>query len=174
MFPETGGYGSRPLRVASAGQDGWEVVFKLPPGLEPGWQPVRLRVRDSAWSNTVMLAVDVNDQQRRERMVATGDPGLEIHDAKDGKTWESNIVRMRSDASITLWARGLGDRSKQDVCVRLDGYDVPVVYLGEPDAKGLVQINALIPSGTPAGIATVNVAADGSVSPPLRVEFVRG
>ncbi|HTS46365.1 MAG TPA: methyltransferase domain-containing protein [Bryobacteraceae bacterium] len=174
VFPETGGYGSRPLKVASAGPDGWEVVFKLPPGLEPGWQPARLRVRDSAWSNTVLLALDVDHQQRRERTVARGDPGLEIHDASDGRTWERNLVRMGSDASITLWARGLGGRGKQDVCVRLDGFDIPVVYIGGPDAKGLVQINALIPSGFPAGIATVNVASAGSVSPPRRVELVRG
>jgi tRNA (mo5U34)-methyltransferase len=173
VFPEAGDYGSRPLKVASAGPDGWEVVFKLPPGLEPGWHPVRLRVRDSAWSNTVLLAVDVNREQRRERTVAFGVPGLEILNAWDGSTWEPNLVRMGAEASITLWARGLGGRSKQDVGVRLDGYDIPVVYLGPPDVKGLVQVNALIPSGIAAGITAVNVAAGGSVSPPVRVKLMR-
>jgi len=173
VFPETGGYGSRPLKVVSAGPDGWEVVFKLPPGLEPGWQPVRLRVRDSAWSNTVLLALDVNDQQRHERTVACGDPGLEIDNAWDGKTWERNQVRLGHEASIALWARGLGGRSRQDVSVRLDGYDIPAVYIGEPDAKGLAQVNALLPYGFPAGVVTVNLVAGDSVSPPVRVEIVR-
>ncbi len=173
VFPEAGDYGARPLKVAGAGSEGWEVVFKLPPGLEPGWHPVRLRVRDSAWSNTVLLAVDVNREQRHERTVACGDPGLEILNAWDGRTWEPNLVRMGAEASITLWARALGGWSKQDVCVRLDGYDIPVVYMGEQDAKGLMQVNALIPSGMAAGVAAVNVAAGGSVSAPVRVELMR-
>lgn len=84
-----------------------------------------------------------------------------------------HLVRLGSEASMTLWARGLGGYSRQDVCVRLDGYDIPVVPMGEPDAKGLVQVNALIPSGMAARVAAVNIAAGGSVSPQVRVELVR-
>ena len=174
VFPEVGGYGSRPLKVASAGAGGWEVVFKLPPGLAAGWHPVRLRVRDGGYSNTVLLGLDADAEQRRVRTTARGDPDLTIHSALDGKTWEHNLVRMGSEASIALWARGLRAVSKRDVCLLLNGYDIPVVYVGEPDENGLSQVNALLPHGIPPGAVPVNIAAGTSVSPPVQVEIVPG
>jgi tRNA (mo5U34)-methyltransferase len=175
VFPEVGGYGSRPVKVVSAGPGGWETVFKLPLGLQAGWQAVRLRVRDSAYSNTIMLGLDVNQQQRRERTLASRNtPAFEIDEVMDGKTWERNIIRKRPDACVSLWVRGLPGISKSEVCVRFDGYDLPSEYVGKPDAAGLTQVNALIPSGIAPGKVAINVAVGDWVTAPVEVELVPG
>ncbi|HLG97540.1 MAG TPA: methyltransferase domain-containing protein [Bryobacteraceae bacterium] len=173
VFPEVSGYGSRPVKVVAAGTNGWETVFKLPPGLEPGWHPARLRVRDSAWSHTILLALDTDEARRQERTLARGPRAIEIQSATDGETWEQNVVQMGPKASIALWARGLDGLSTEKVCVRLDGRDIPAAYVGPSDANGLAQVNALLPHGLAAGIVSVNIAAGDSVSPPVRVRIVR-
>jgi len=176
VFPEVGGYGSRPVKVVSAGTGGWETVFKLPLGLEAGWPTVRLRVRDSAYSNTIRLGLDVNREQRRQRTLASpNSPGFEINEAMDGKTWERSLIRKRQHAWISVWVRGLpSSASKPDICVRFDGYDLPSEYVGKPDAAGLTQVNALIPSGIAPGTVEINVAAGSLVTPPVQVELVAG
>ena len=173
VFPEVGSYGSRPVKVVGAGHGGWEAVFKLPPGLQPGWHPVRLRVRDGAWSKPILLGLDVSEAQRRERTVPSGEHAIQIDSATDGQTWERNLVRMGTDPSIALWVRGLAGLSIDDVRVRLDGWDVPAAFISQPDANGLSQVNAMLPHGTPAGTTAVNVATGDSVSAPVRVEIVR-
>jgi hypothetical protein len=174
VYPEVGGYGSRPVKVVSAGPGGWETVFKLPPGLEAGWPAVRLRVRDSAYSNTIRLGLDVNREQRRQRALASpNSPGFEIDEAMDGKTWERNLIRRGQHAWISVWVRGLpSGASKPEICVRFDGYDLPSEYVGKPDAAGLTQVNALIPSGIAPGVVDINVAAGNLVTPPVQVELV--
>jgi hypothetical protein len=59
VFPQIGEYGSRPALVLNTGQDGWHAIVKLPPGLSPGWHEVKIRVRDSAYSNIVRIGVGV-------------------------------------------------------------------------------------------------------------------
>lgn len=174
VFPEVGGYGSRPVKVVSAGPGGWETVFKLPLGVPSGWPEVKLRVRDSACSNTILLGLDVTEEHRRQRTLASpNSPGFEIDEAMDGKTWERNLIRKRLDGCISLWVRGLPNgSSKPEICVRFDGYDLPSEYVGNPDAAGLTQVNALIPSGFAPGTVDVNVAAGTLVTPPVRMEFV--
>ncbi len=176
VFPEVGGYGSRPVKVVSAGPGGWETVFKLPLGLQAGWPEVRLRVRDSAYSNAIKLGLDVSREQRRQRTLASpNSPGFEINEAMDGKTWERNVIRKRQHAWISVWVRGLpSGASKPEICVRFDGYDLPTEYLGNPDADGLTQVNALIPFGIAPGPVDVNVAAGDLVTPPVQVELVAG
>jgi tRNA (mo5U34)-methyltransferase len=176
VFPEVGGYGSRPVKVISAGPGGWETVFKLPLGLRTGWPEVRLRVRDSAYSNTIVLGLDVTEEQRRQRTLASpNSPEFGIDEAMDGKTWERNLIRKRADACISVWVRGLpSGSSKPEICVRFDGYDLPSEYVGKPDAAGLTQVNALIPSGISPGTVDVNVAVGDRVTPPVKVELVSG
>jgi len=176
VFPEIGGYGSRPVKVVSAGPRGWETVFKLPLGLQAGWPEVRLRVRDSAYSNRMLLGLDVTEEQRRQRTLASPNSAeFEIDEATDGKTWERNLTRKRPDACISVWVRGLPrGTSKPEICVRFDGYDLPCEYVGNPDAAGLTQVNALIPSGIARGTVDVNVAVGNLVTPPVLVEVVSG
>ena len=59
VFPEIAGYGSRPVIVHPTGGDGWHANCKLPTRLDPGWYETRLRVRDSAFSNSVRRPIRI-------------------------------------------------------------------------------------------------------------------
>ena len=172
VFPQVGEYGSHPALVHNTGQDGWHAVVKLPPGLSPGWHEVRIRVRDSAFSNTVRIGVGVPPSERH-RPGTTVENGFEIKSVADGRTWERNLVRMRPDASISLWVLGLPPEcGASDVIVRLSGNDLPSLFVSEPDPAGLRQINALVPSGLRAGKTFVSVAVGSSIAEPVHLEIV--
>jgi uncharacterized protein (TIGR03437 family) len=175
VFPEAGEFGARPVVIHNVGGDGWLVVFKLPPGVAPGWTPVRLRVRDTAYSNTVRLGIDVSAEELHRRAQASGnDSEFRIEGATDGKTWEPNIVRIGTDACVSVWVRGLPHRRADDVVIRINGRELPSVFVSEPDSAGLRQMNALLPAGLPAGRVDINVAAGDSVTPPIQVSLVSG
>lgn len=174
VFPEIGPYGVRPVFVRCSGGDGWHAIVKLPVGLPRGWTDVRMRVRDSDYSNTVVIGVSVTEDERRERTLATGgDDPLTIEIVADGKTWERNQVRKVVDACISLWVRGLpGNCELRDVSIRINGCDLASVFISEPDPAGLRQVNALLPSGLEPGSVEVNVCTSDATSPPVRVDIV--
>ena len=173
VFPEIGEYGARPSLVLNTGRDGWHAVVKVPPGLSPGWHDVKIRVRDSAYSNIVRIGVGVPTSERHQRDVATEESQVEIKSVADGKTWEPNHVRSGPGACISLWVLGLpAVCSAADVIVRLAGNDLPSMFVSELDAKGLRQINVLLPAGLHAGKTSVNVAVGAIVSEPVYIEIV--
>jgi tRNA (mo5U34)-methyltransferase len=176
VFPEIGEYGSRPALVLNTGRDGWHAIVKLPPGLSAGWHEVKIRVRDSANSNVVRIGVGVPASERDQRGAGTTEQsGFEIKSVADGRTWDSNQVRMRPDACVSLWVRGLPPVcSPADVIVRLSGNDLPSLFVSEADSTGLRQINALIPSGVRAGKTSISVAVGNSVAQPVDLEIVPG
>ena len=175
VFPEAGEFGARPVVIHNVGGDGWLVVFKLPPGVTPGWKPVRLRVRDSAYSNTVRLGIDVSAEELHRRAQASGnDSEFRIEGATDGKTWEPNIVRIGTDACVSVWVRGLPHRRADDVVIRINGRELPSVFVSEADSAGLLQVNALLPVGLAPGRVDINVAAGHSVTPPVQISLVPG
>ena len=149
VFPRVGSFGSRPVIVANTGGDGWHANFKLPLGLSPGWHEVALRA-NSAWSNGVRIPIDVPPDQQRSAGGVRADLTIEI--IADGKTWRRNTVYIRPGSCISLWVRGLPDGTdKSEVCVRLDGVDLPAVFVSTPGPDGLIQVNALLPASMKAG-----------------------
>ncbi len=171
VFPEAGEFGARPVVVHNVAGDGWLAVLKLPPGLPAGWTNVRLRVRDSAYSNTVRIGLDVSSDDLQSRtQAAGGHREFMIEGVTDGKSWEPDRVRIGPDACVSLWVRGLSrDSRAQDVYVRIDGRELPSVFVSEPDARGLQQVNALLPAGLSPGRANVNVTTGDSVTPPVAI-----
>jgi len=176
VFPQIGEYGSRPALIVNTGRDGWHAIVKLPPGLSPGCHEVKIRARDSAYSNVVRIGVGVPALERHRRGVGTTEEsGVEIKSVADGKTWERNHVRMRPGACISLWVLGLPPVcSPADVIVRLSGNDLPSLFVSEPDSTGLRQINALVPSGVRAGKTSVSIAVGTSVAEAVDLEIVPG
>ncbi len=172
VFPEIGGYGTRPVHVHATGGDGWHANCKLPPGLDPGWYDVRLRVRASAWSNSVRIAVDVPEQERRR--AAPGPAGdVEIRLVTDGRTWERYRVHTGVDACVSLWVAGLPDPCEPGaVRVRLNGTDLPAIYVSTRDREGLSQVNALLPVGLAAGRVSIVLVFDDEQSQPVDVELL--
>ena len=176
VFAEIGGYAARPVQVHTSGGDGWHAICKLPPGIAAGWRDVRVRVPESAFSNTVRIGVDVSEEERRQRTLATpGSAEIRIEIVADGKTWERNQVRTRQDASISLWVRGIPESCRAaDVLVRLGGDDLPCIFLSGPDPAGLRQVNALLPPGLAPGKVDVNLVVGENVTTPVGVEVVAG
>ena len=169
-------YAARPVQVFASGGDGWHAIFKLPCGIAAGWSAVRVRVPGSAFSNPVRIGVDVSEEERQRRTLATpGGAEIRIEIVADGKTWERNQVRTRQDACISLWVRGMPEGCHAaDVLVRLGGNDLPCIFLSEPDPAGLRQVNALLPPGLAPGQVDVNLVVAESVTAPVGVEVVAG
>ena len=168
VFAEVGPYALRPSVVTSTGGDGWSAIIKLPPGLPSGLWDVRVRVGDSAFSNAFPLGVGV--QRQREPSPAAAGP-LTIEIVADGKTWERNQARKRTDGCISLWVRGLAGGSG-DVTVLLGETQIAAAFVSDPDPQGLVQVNALLPVQVAAGPTEVRVSHRSSVSSPVPVEIL--
>ncbi len=172
VLGEIGGYGTRPVHVHSTGGDGWHATCKLPPGLDPGWYEAKLRLRGSEWSNGVRIAVDIPEHERRQASARpAGD--LTIRIATDGRTWERNRVHTGVDACLSLWIEGLPEGCEpREVTVRLNGTDLPAIYVSGHDRDGLTQVNALLPSGLAPGRASLALAFEGRQSPAVEAELV--
>ena len=131
-------------------------------------------MRESAYSNTVRLGIDVSAKELDRRAQASGnDLEFRIEGTTDGKTWEPNMVRIGPDACVSLWVRGLpGGLGTRDVNVRINGRELPSVFVSEPDTNGLRQVNALLPVGLTPGAVDINVAVEDLVTSPVQVELV--
>lgn len=169
VFPEVGPYGVYPSVVRNTGGHGWQAVFRLPPGLPPGWTPVRLRVRSSAYSQPLRIRLGAPDETSRSL------PDFRIEIAADGKSWERNCVFMRPEACISLWVRGFPrDLIGETPLVRIGGIELPCVYIAErEDAEGLTQVNAMIPSGMSCKPYGVRLVVGDLATPPADVHLVR-
>ena len=173
VFPQIGPYGSRPVIVHATGGDGWHANCKLPPGLDPGWYDARLRLRDSAFSNAVRIVVDIPEGERRKRSAAASSADMRIRLVTDGRSWERYRVHVGMDACVSLWASGLPeDCDCSQVRVRLNGTDLPAIFVSAPDAEGASQVNALLPAGLQPGAASLVLIFGDAESPPAEVELV--
>jgi len=173
VFPRIGPYGSHPVFLRNTGGDGWHVNCKLPPGLPPGWHAATLRTTGSPWSNPVRMAVDLSPEQRRQRPAPAEHSQIHIATVTDGITWERNIIHTGLHSCISLWVSGLPDEAARDrIAVRLDGDDLPAIFLSEPDPRGLRQINAMIPSGAQPGEYSVSAGFGDAVSEPVPVRLM--
>lgn len=174
VFIEVGPYACRPVGVRSIGGAGWQANGKLPPGLARGWFDVRLAVKNgltnATWSNPARIPVDLSRSERRAG--GTISEALEIAIVTDGKTYERNRVRVGVESSVSAWVRGIpDDAAKGEVALRLDGTDLPAVYLSAPDDQGLVQINSMLPPSMEPGEYSIAVALRGVESRPATIEL---
>jgi tRNA (mo5U34)-methyltransferase len=135
VFPEVSGYGVRPIHVEL--QDGnWMVTFKLPPGLEPGWHEVRVRVRGSRLSDAVKVAVDVPVTER----------GLRITAAIDSTTWKPEEIDLSRGAILALWVAGLpAEFDIRSLRAKVDRRPVEVTYVEAKTDGDTRQVNIVIP-----------------------------
>jgi uncharacterized protein (TIGR03437 family) len=175
VFPEIGGYGTRPVIVHSTGGDGWHANCKLPTRLDPGWYEARLRVRNSEYSNSVRIGVDVPAASAAP-MSASSDVSnrdVSIRLVTDGRNWERYRVNVGTDACVSLWVAGLPDAcDRAHVRVRLNGADLPAIYVSSHDREGLSQVNALLPAGIQAGPASIALIFGERQSEAVRLELV--
>ena len=175
VFAEVGGYAMRPFWVTNTG-GGWQASCKLAPGLAPGWHLTRLRTHDSRWSAPVQIGVDVSSEDRRNRRAAALSQ-LEVTRLADGKTFESHRIQTGENSALSIWVSGLpANAAQQDIRIRLNGTDLPAVWLAPPDSTQQInarQINALLPAGLEPGTAAISVVHNNAETQPIEVELYR-
>jgi len=174
VFAEVGPYAARPGEVVDAGGNGWLAVSKLPPGLDARWHDVRLRVRDSQWSNSVRIPVDLPNAERSIGSFAPVSGDLRVDLVTDGTNWERWRVRVGAGSCLSVWARGIPDGSMTNqASVLLNEVHLPAVFLSEADSKGLKQVNAMLPSGLRPGRVKLRLECAGAMSAPVDVELMK-
>lgn len=171
VFVQTGPYGCRPVGVRDIGGAGWQTNCKLAPGLARGWHDVTVSIGQSAWSNRLRIPIDMPRSDRRASQGAVSN-AVEIAGVTDGKTFEPNRARVGVESCISVWARGLPDGIKKaDLSLRLDGTDLPAVYVSDTDERGFKQVNAMLPPGLERGeyLITVNFPGGESRATPVQL-----
>jgi uncharacterized protein (TIGR03437 family) len=165
VFPMIGPFGVRPVQIYSTGKNGWHIGCKLPPGLSPGMHAVKVRVRESPWSNLAPIPVDVPGSAPLP--FAEGFK-FSIAGATDGRTWEPGRVNAGAGSCVSVWIEGLAAAiPKQGVSLRVGPAEVPAVFVGEPDAEGYIQVNALLPAELEPGRYPLTVTISGAASEPF-------
>jgi tRNA (mo5U34)-methyltransferase len=171
VYPEIGGYGSRPLYVAKTG-GGWQASCKLPPGLAPGWHVARLRVGKSRYSAALRIGIDISYSDRHS-WHAPETSGLEMTRIADGKIFESGRIRVGVGSAISVWVAGLPeDSALPEIRLRLNGSDLPAVWLAPPTSDAR-QVNALLPAGIEPGDAMLSLVFRDTETGPSDIELYR-
>lgn len=160
---EVGGFGVPALYIRREPDGKWLGNFRLPPGLRAGWNDVRLRLGDSDFGQTRQIAVDMPLQV--EEVVLMG--------ACDGKNFKVNTVTVGECGWISSWVRGLPENCDRDnVRVMLGATRLVVDYVGEQDAEGNRQVNAIIAGSIAKGDHLLRIECGGVSSEALAVSLV--
>jgi tRNA (mo5U34)-methyltransferase len=156
--PEIGQYGSSPMYVTPIGNGYWQVNFKLPPGLSPGWHDATLRIGESSRSNAMRVAVDVPLQ-------ATS---IEVTGVQDAATYTDDQVDLSQGRHITIWVTPLPENAdRNNVHVTINGARVPTTF-----AQG-TQVNAELPDDLPASTVELRVSIAEAESRPVALRITR-
>ena len=163
LQPEVGGFGVRPLHVASLAPDIWQANFKLPPGLSAGWHAVRLRIDGSLPGAAQRIAVDVPLQ--------TGN--LTIQGVCDGTAWAKNQIDLSRGDVLSLWIAGLPENAdRSNLRVELAGRRLTVTHIESPGGAAR-QVNVQVPNDVPVGSHFVKVAIGLAQTGQAAVEIIR-
>jgi len=159
--PQVGGFGVRPVAARRLGQGGWQINFKLPPGLTPGWHEVSLRLRNGPPSNARRIAIDLP--------VAESTPVIE--GVRDGATWESDQLDLTGDI-LAIWASGLPENADaHNVQVVLNGGRCTVIFLEEARANQARQVNIKVHSSLRPGAADLWLQIGSRRTGPVPIEL---
>jgi tRNA (mo5U34)-methyltransferase len=165
VFPQIGEFGSRPIHVARSG-GGWQATCKLPPGLTSGWHHAMLRTSRSEFSAPLRIGIDA------PRWDACVDPELRLTRVADGKSFESARIRVGDDSAISVWVAGLPEQVRMaEVRIRLNGTDLPAIWLAPADGDAPRQVNALLPAGMEPGDAQVSLVYGERESAAVEIEL---
>jgi tRNA (mo5U34)-methyltransferase len=160
---EVGGFGVPALFVRHDPDGKWMANFRLPPGLGGGWNEVRLRFADSDFGHTMRVAVDM--PLRADRVVLVG--------ACDGANWKVEAIAVGDRGYLSSWVQGLPENCDRDnIRVLLDSTRLAIDYVGDEDADGNRQINAVIPGSTAKGDHLLRIECAGVSSESLAVRIV--
>ena len=152
---EVGGFGCHAVWLTRRDGNRWSANTILPPGLPQGWVEVRMRTKQSPWSQSRRIAVDVP--------ASLAGP-LSIEAIQDGSTWSTTELSAHASHAV-VWVRGLGENAdRANVQVHGNGARLIVEFVGEPDAAGIRQVNARVTDQTRDGEMTFTVRYAGESS----------
>ena len=135
VFPEVDGYGVRPIHVGMQ-ESNWMATFRLPPGLDPGWHEVRVRVRGTRLSEAKQIAVDMELYT----------PEIRITGAQDGATWRPDEIDLREGTTLAIWVGGLPQSVDRRVLrAKVDGRAAEISYVEAYRGDGPRQVNVIMP-----------------------------
>jgi uncharacterized protein (TIGR03437 family) len=124
---------------------------------------VRLRFADSDFSQTLRIAVDVPLRPGEATLVG----------ACDGKDFTVQTLAVGERGWVSAWVQGLPENSDRDnVRVMLDSVRLMVEFVGEQDADGNRQVNAVVPGSTSKGGHLLRIECAGVSSESLPVKVV--
>jgi hypothetical protein len=160
VWPEVAGFASAPVFVGPVEGQQWQVNFKLPPGLTPGWHPVRIRTSEGV-TNDYEIAVDVP-------CVALE---LQIKSAADAISWQPMSLSNRNE-SIAVWVSGLPRNADlNSVKVRIGDRLLLTTFVGQPGDDGNCQINAKLLFPESPGMVPLRVAVGDVAADPVEIEI---
>ena len=160
---DVSGFGLQAVHVRPEADGVWLANFRLPPGLDPGWHEVRLRLAGTEFSSPRRIAVDIQESCE----------AIELKAVSDGVTWKVGEIAP-STQFAALWVRGLGENCDRHNVRAFSGPDrLFIEYVGEPDPEGYRQVNTRVPAALGAGIFDFSVEFAGVRSNSVRVEVFR-
>lgn len=156
VWPEVDEFGVAPLAV-SVGENGLQVSFRLPPGLEAGRHTARVKVGLRGWSERGELFVDLGAMDGELRLVSL----------QDGVTWAAG----ESGGWLTVWVDGLtAEADRGNTVVEIGG--IPHEPVAVEAAAG--QVNVKLRPMVREGRWMVRVRHRGAVSGEMELGVSRG
>src|SRR5579864_9427286 len=157
---EIDGYGVPTLLLTRTGDNGWQANLKLPPLMDSGRHDVRVRTRESTFSNVF----PITSGPAPPREAAAGfRPAAEVTErAPEIYAVENNVTGTASfrgykNEYLCVWFQSKeAELKRQDVLVQLDGRDVAVLFLTDI-GDGRWQTNSRMPGDIQPGVHQVRV-----------------
>jgi tRNA (mo5U34)-methyltransferase len=159
---EIDGYGAPALVLVNLRGQEWQANLRVPPGLAPGPHQVRLRTRDSGYSNAFFIVVE-NAAARRDRPLrkvpapaAPTEPSPVIYEVRNGMR-ESDVFQGHRNEYICCRFRTSEPALDRDgVILSIDDAEQPVLFLTDLGG-GSWQANARVPMGLADGEHLVTI-----------------
>jgi hypothetical protein len=154
---EIGRFGAPAVHLQLEETGAWRGTFRIPPGTDSGWNPVRLRLSESRSGLPRRIAIDLPLEVQ----------SIIVKDVADGHTWTPREIRS---GHATCWVAGLPENSdRHNVRAFLGDARLPVTFVGEPGADGFRQVNAALPAEAPRGEQPFRIECGGVTSAPVSV-----
>ncbi len=160
VYPSVSGFGVRPVTIEDRGAGAWQINFKLPPGLDPGYHEVRIATKGRRASNPRTIAVDVPVQVSRLVLLGTA----------DGVTWTPGQLDTSVGRVISVFVTGLPDNADPtNIWITCGDAPLTILFFQEPVAEQPRQINAVLPEHVRPGVYPIRVQVDVTASEPLPI-----
>ncbi|MGD0365701.1 MAG: DUF1698 domain-containing protein [Bryobacteraceae bacterium] len=177
---EIDGSGAPALVLVNLRGQEWQANLRVPPGLAPGQHQVRLRTRDSGYSNAFAIVVE-NAAARRDRPLRKApppamptEPSPVIYEVRNGMRESAVFEGHRNEYICCRFRTPEPALDRESVILSIDDAEQPVLFLTDLGG-GSWQANARVPTDLADGehFVTIRTLRSGP-SLPGRLFFKPG